>query len=190
MGKNNRKFGPRKTRWTKSKKRIESTFADSVRGRVQVWTTWYGEGHDTLEEFWLTFDKGRVVSIGAGTFYREVGRRLERLHEETDATAFNNRDALSGMVFWTAAEKGVRESGLLTPEEVRRALSDYPQLSIDDIIGSKNPVIRAFGMLDRRFGKRRVRSFDTAGEHPLVRTLHGLRCEAERSQRTSGQVLA
>lgn len=42
-----------------------------------------------------------------------------------------------------------------------------------------DPVIRALAVLDARYGKRRLTAFDPVDEHPLVRRLFYLRCEAE-----------
>ncbi|MHB0981524.1 MAG: SF0329 family protein [Thermoleophilia bacterium] len=60
------------------------------------------------------------------------------------------------------------------------ALTDYLSLSIDDALASTHPVTRALAVLDRRTGKRRLRDFPfMADEHPVVRMLHQVRCEAE-----------
>ena len=63
--------------------------------------------------------------------------------------------------------------------DANQALSDYLKLSIDDAIKSDNPIIRSLAILDRRFGRRRLAQFDDSKEHPMVRELYRLRCEAE-----------
>ena len=47
-------------KWSQLKKRIEESFADSVRGRVEVWNTRYRRAHDDAGEAWITIDKQRV----------------------------------------------------------------------------------------------------------------------------------
>jgi hypothetical protein len=56
----------------------------------------------------------------------------------------------------------------------------YLSLSIDDALTSPNYVARALAMLDRRFGRRRLRVWEpTAEQHKLVVRMYRLRCEAE-----------
>jgi len=60
-------------------------------------------------------------------------------------------------------------------------MEQWAGLSLDDALVSENPIVRALSMVDRRLGKRRLRQIDlTNGEHPLVRMLFRLRCDAER----------
>ena len=64
-----------------------------------------------------------------------------------------------------------------------QALADlkaYLRLPIDDALKSDSPLVRGLAVIDRRIGKRRLRSLD-AGPHEdsLVRELYRLRCEAE-----------
>ncbi|WP_337170189.1 hypothetical protein [Gemmatimonas aurantiaca] len=49
-----------------------------------------------------------------------------------------------------------------------------------DALASSSPLFRALAVLDARVGKRRLRQLAaTPDEHPLVRRLRVLRCEAE-----------
>ena len=64
-----------------------------------------------------------------------------------------------------------------------RALEDlkrYLMFSIDDALRSPSPLVRGLAVIDRRVGKRRLRSLEIGpDEHPLVRELYQLRREAE-----------
>ena len=64
-----------------------------------------------------------------------------------------------------------------------QALADlkaYLLLSVDDALQSGSPLIRALAVIDRRVGKRRLRSLEIGPEeHSLVYELYRLRCEAE-----------
>ncbi len=63
--------------------------------------------------------------------------------------------------------------------DVNGLLFDYLNMSIDDILTSDHPVIRAFGMLDKRLGKRRLKAFDVEDEHPLIKILYDFRYSSE-----------
>lgn len=58
-------------------------------------------------------------------------------------------------------------------------LGQYLSLSIEEIITSKDPIIRALGMLDSRLGKRRLTRIEITNETELVQRLWQLRCQCE-----------
>ena len=166
--------------WSQLKKRIEATFADSVAGRVEVWNTRYRKSHDEEGEAWITIDKQLVSSMGTYTYFNESYREANRLCEERGCTDYRDPDQYEA--YHRAHDKAdqiVHDRGMFRMEDVNSALFDALNLSIDDAIKSDNPIIRAFATLDRRFGKRRLAAFDDSKEHPLVRTLYRIRCEAE-----------
>jgi len=167
-------------KWSQLKKRIEATFADSVRGRVQVWNTRYRRSHDQEGEGWITIDKKRVYSMGTYTYFVESHREAERLQRERGCTDFRNPHQAPGYYkAWEEAEQFVHDKGIHPLWELNAALFAYLNMSIDRIASSENPIIRAFGMLDRRFGKRRLAALDVREEPPLVRLLYEFRLEAE-----------
>lgn len=167
-------------KWSQLKKRLEATFADSVSGRVEVWNTRYRKSHDAEGEAWITVDKKRVSSMATYTYFVERYREMNRIREELGCVDRKDPEQREGFYeAWRQAEKTMRERGVYPLWIVNKALFDYLNFSIDDIVKSENHIIRAFGMLDRRIGKRRLKSIDDTDEHPLVRTLYRFRCEAE-----------
>ena len=121
--------------WSQLKKRAESLFAGSVRGRVGL------HGLPQPE------------------------------HQEGDYAASDE------------AEANLRRTGVFARHDLHRSLFNYLNLSVEDILESADPIIRAVGMLDRRVGLRRLAAMEMGQEHPLVRTLHAFRCEAEGALR-------
>jgi hypothetical protein len=167
-------------KWSQLKKRIEAMFADSVAGRVEVWNTRYRGAHDAEGEAWITVDKQRIASLGTCTFFKESHLEALRLRQESECTDLSDPQQASAYCQASAeADKNVHDRGVFAAWDVNRALFDYLNLSIDHAISSNNPIIRAFATLDRRFGKQRLQEFDDSEEHPLVRTLYRVRCEAE-----------
>ncbi|WP_424360442.1 SF0329 family protein [Methylocystis parvus] len=71
------------------------------------------------------------------------------------------------------------EDEVYSDEAFKEAPFGYLNLSIEEILESENPIIRAFRMLDRRMGKRRLAAFDAKKETALLRRLHAFRCEVE-----------
>lgn len=171
-------------KWSHLKNQIETKFADSIAGRVEVWNTRYRKSHDQEGEAWITFDKERICSMGAYTFYKEAWLETLKLRKGElkidwfDSEIYSQRHE---------AEKIVKEKGVLAPWDFNSALYDYLNLSIDAAIVSDNPVIRSLAVLDKRFGKRRLNEYDDSKEHPLVRMLYHLRCKAEGLNKNSEQ---
>jgi hypothetical protein len=64
-------------------------------------------------------------------------------------------------------------------EVFKRALFSSLTLSIDAMLASKDPLLSALAVLDRRFDKRRLESFNPRGEAELTRRLFAFRCAAE-----------
>jgi len=70
-------------------------------------------------------------------------------------------------------------SGLFLLEQVNKDLFCSLSLTVEEMLGHNNPVIRALAIIDARYGKRRLATFDPITEHQLVQRLYNLRCEAE-----------
>ena len=171
-------------KWSQLKNQIEAKFADSIAGRVEVWNTRYRKSRDQEGEAWITFDKERIYSMGAYTFYREAWLETLKLRKGD-----RNIDWFGPEIYSQRheAEKTVKEKSALAPWDFTRALYEYLNLSIDAALVSDNPVIRSLAVLDKRFGKRRLIEYDDSAEHPLVRMLYQFRCKAEGLNTTPEQ---
>ena len=143
-------------RWSQLKHRVESMFADGVRGRVQLYTTHYRGGSSRIHGFerhsWITIDSKPVVNMhrhqSAAGIYPDHG----------DPRRF--------------------EIGVYTWWDLPAAAWEYLNMSIDDAMASENTVIRALAVLDKRLGRRRLVTFDPSSETPLVSTLLRFRLQA------------
>lgn len=166
--------------WSQLKKRIEDGMADSVRGRVQIWSTRYRHAHDAEGEAWITVDGVRVQSFGTLTYYAAQGREVRQLRGESGLPDWNDRVACAA--YHRAhqdADRRLAQRGVLSHWDVNRLLFDYLNTDIETILNADNPLLRALGLMDRRCGKRRLAALDPEREHPLVQTLLRVRREAE-----------
>ena len=149
-------------KWSRLKKLIEDRMADSVRDRVDLGSTAYRKAHDQTGRGWLLIDKREVLNMCTITFeiemYQMGGYTAERYEQSS---------------------KELREKNIFAQWDWHESLFDYLNLSIDDVLCSENPIIRAMGMLDARVGKRRLKVMDVSSEHDLVKRLYDLRCDAE-----------
>jgi hypothetical protein len=166
--------------WSQLKKRIEDTFAESVQGRVEVWATRYRHAHDQEGEAWITFDKERIISMGTWTYEKKADEVRTKLREESGCTDYRNPEHRSG--YYSAYDKAdeiVHRQGHYPLWDAYKAFFEYLNLSIDEILTSENPIVKALGMLDKRFGKRRLKTFDAEAESVLVKKLYECRCKCD-----------
>jgi hypothetical protein len=137
-------------RWSKVKQLVEDRMAPLLQRRVEVHSTRYRN------------DRWQEDSRGWFTVdKREIANYSSLLYP-----------------YWGTSDppqKYVSEKG-----EFEQALGSMLSLSVNAMLVSENEVLRALAMLDRRLGKRRLRTLHLGDdEHPLVRLFYGLRCEAE-----------
>ncbi len=167
--------------WSQLKKRIESLFANSVKGRAELRTTRYHKAHDQMGRAWITSDGQEVINICTFAYESELWRESSRIREGSGCTDYRIAENREGYrAAYTEAELILREKAIFNRHAFHASLFSYLNLSIEQILSSPNPMIRAIGMLDRRVGKRRLSAMDMGNENPLVARLHQFRVEAEQ----------
>lgn len=146
--------------WSQLKKRTESHFADSIKGRIKIGSTSYHHAHDEEGRGYIQIDGKEIINMCSYKFY---GQQYVRSREE-------DREAI---------EHDLNQNNLFSQSNWHEALFDYLNLSIESILKSSNPLIRAMGMLDSRLGKRSLQKIQIGHEHELVKRLYELRVQAE-----------
>jgi hypothetical protein len=167
--------------WSKLKKRHESLLADAVKDHVQFHSTAYGTGDSiSKSRAWITWDKEEIANFSTAKWwvkYRELTRQIRDINRVPHS--WGKHRAHYSMID-EESKAILRKQGVYTRDGFIYSLLDYMELSIEEVLQSENPIVRALGMFDRRLGKRRLRRMqldDT--EHPLVKQFYQLRCEAE-----------
>ena len=162
--------------WSGMRKYLEKDMlADSLKDRIRYGCTRY-VGMDGCHIFEVCID----------------GVQVKRFSWETVNTYFINNGFTqnpnpSGIgeywaEFWELLEKyPIDRRTEYTDEEFCKALETYRNQDIQESIGSLNPIVRMFAILDRRVGKRTlVKIKDEVETLPeWVKKFYNLRCEAE-----------
>ena len=111
---------------------------------------------------------------------RSAVGKWERLRAERHCTDCRDREQRQAYyAVWRDAHQKAAEEGVYPLGDVNAALFASLSMPFDEIVSSRNPIIRGIGILDKRFGKRRLADFDAEKEHPLVRSSYEFRCSAE-----------
>ena len=152
-------------RWSKLKKNIESNFAESVKGRINIFATRYTIASFFMVRAWITIDKIEVANFSTVDNYNRF---------EWDAPEINKRITLDERNLENIVEKGE-----FSRIDFLDACWSFTNLSIEESLLSDNPIIKSLAMIDKRLGKRRLKIIEKDELHPLVLKLFNLRIECE-----------
>jgi hypothetical protein len=171
-------------KWSKVESALRERFADSVRKRVRVHQTRYGPGTSyMMRRAWLTWDGIEIVNFSTATWAIQYYSLAQQIREVNKTTDF--RDPDQSEQYHDASKQAdhiLEKREIHSQYQFEEAIESFLPLSIDDALTSDNPLIRGLAMLDRRLGKRRLRTLQTESEHSFVQLLYQLRCEAESIQ--------
>lgn len=159
-------------KWTKLKSTIESRFAKSVRGRVEIWTTAYRKPDSVTGRGWITLDGEQIVNFGTALSWLKHGAYF---HESSNTVCLKHPEVRAE----ERSPSNLIEEGEFSRFDLHLACWESLNMSIDDQLQSRNPLIRSLAVLDRRVGTRRLQKIDDEGEHPLVRFFIHLRRQTE-----------
>lgn len=145
-----------------------------------MYYTKYRQSSDRFSRGWITVDKKEIADMS--------DLRFLKLRTETDRAIKAGTIIFDGVYVanthgYTAPEAMslIQREGTYPGWTFPKTLGDSLSLSTDDMLRSENGIVRGLAMLDGRLGKRRLRALALPDDElPLVRTLHTLRCEAER----------
>lgn len=163
-------------RWSKLKSLVEERFAGSLRSRVALHQARYRYPAREMGRVWIAVDGRELVSYATGDSWKAtaaVADDLMNAHQAWGSPAAYNQAC-------DEAAAVVRRAGVYSDNDASSELFEYLSLSVEEALHSPSPLHRALAVLDARVGKRRLRVLAAAlDEHPLVRELLALRCEAD-----------
>lgn len=157
--------------WSKLKAKVETFFAPALSHRVELRATRYHASPDQLGRGYITVDGKEVWNMCSFQFMVKEQVVISALAENTGSP---RRDVQE------QAREKLQSEGIIAQWDFYRTLESYCNESFEDILTSSNVLIRSLAMLDGRFGKRRLASFDPKHEHPMVQYFYSLRCEVEK----------
>lgn len=150
--------------WSKLKSRMKSRICPELRDRIDFHVTSYRHSHDDADNVWITIDGEILFSYKYYPYQRAA------------AEAFFC--GLKGNEIKTA----LREMEIHSPQDLGTAMRRYLDVSIESALESSNSLIRAFAIIDRRVGRRRLAKLEVSEmDHPLVKAFFLLRLAETKS---------
>lgn len=163
-------------KWSKIKKMFEERLHQSVQGRLEFqfarYRHFHDEGSTTMR---IVFDKN-VVALGASlpaifAQYEEANKLLEQ-----------HPDYNTGKMMWVTpemreeSEQIVEEQGVICSDKIYFLMKNYFNLSIEEAVNHEEGIVRAFAIVDKRFGQRQFDKLDIEKDnHPLVKLFYEIR---------------
>jgi hypothetical protein len=167
--------------WSQMKKQVESFFAPSVAGRVELRSTSYRRSHDGEGRVWITLDGEEIHDFCFWRTLVAASRLEEGIRQANGTTDFRDPGQRAG--YYEAGRQAaeiLRAQGLYSRYEAYQAIREYLSMSLDEALESDHLIVRALAVLDRRLGKRRLAGFPLrTAEHDLVKRLLAFRCAEE-----------
>lgn len=152
-------------KWSKLKKTIEEKFADSVKNKIHLYTTRYTVGSNFMVRAWITINGEEIANFSTPDNYNKY--------------SWNTPDIDKRIPDEERIEGNAVEKGEFSRFEFFVSCNSFLNLSIDQALNGDDPIIKALAVIDKRFGKRRILSFDAEKEHPLVKYLFEFRKKEE-----------
>ena len=135
--------------WSKLRTKVESLFAEGIKGRVGLYSTRYRSMHDHEGRSWITLDGEEIVNMP---------HVFKWLHER-DLRAAELLGIKHDWRWWKEiaahhdeAERQLAEESFFCQSDLGDAMFYCINHPIDDILSSDKVLVRALGMLDRRLG--------------------------------------
>lgn len=157
-------------RWSKLKFLIQDRFADSLKGRVNINSTAYGNcscGHA-----WITLDKEIIANFCTRAHWNRKCYDYEKSqYINTDLTEEEKKRYRNQFV----------EYGDFSRQDLYKSCWAFiHNLTIEGALKSNNILIQSLALLDKRVGKRRLKKIDPDKLYPLARKLFSERISADR----------
>ena len=176
--------------WSKTKSTLERFLCEKLKGRIQLHATVYRKFHDSPSRVWITFDRREILNASDVTYAVHHGKVYEQLkvHNQLNPIPYHDdwkvmfhpleRQAL--VQASDAAENRLIDQGIFKGDHLYDPLMKYSSLSIEEAMNADNIIVRAYSMLDRRLGKRRlIKLHFPEDTHPLIINFYKIRCEVE-----------
>lgn len=160
--------------WSKLKSRVEGSFADCIKGRIQIFTSAYRR-QDNISRTWVVIDGKQEVSLTDEASWREQGAYFHEL-TPTDCLQHKSIDDES------RTENKIHENGEFSSYDFKIMAFKSLSMSAQDCIISEHPLLRTLGVLNKKTGKAKVKLLHK-DKHPMVAYFARFRTEADTTNK-------
>ena len=159
-------------KWSKLKQNVQENFADSVKGRVEIFTTRYNKPNSSTGRAWITIDGIEIVNFST----MKSGQIYKCIYHEATPTNCKTHPKVEAE---NRTPGQLLEQGEFSRFDLHKCCFEYLNLTVDEGLEHASPIINSLAVLDKRLGKRRLPLIDRQLLHPLTRRLLEFRLSVE-----------
>jgi hypothetical protein len=158
-------------KWSKLKKRLEESFSDTIRKRVQIYLTSYRDSNEN-SRVWIVVDGEEKISLDNFNSIIQNG------------AYFNELTPIQDYLTHKKIEKNERssnklyENGEFSSFDFTFMARQYLQTPAYKSIQSTHPILRTLGVLNKKIGIDKIKKLQY-DENPMVAYFAKFRYEAE-----------
>ncbi|MBN2777376.1 MAG: hypothetical protein JXR36_07025 [Bacteroidales bacterium] len=143
--------------WSQLKKRIEENLADSVRGKVEFFTTAYRKPNSSTGRGWITVDGDEIVNFST----MDSGTVYGRIYNETTPENKNRYATHEKIDPSDRTEGQLIEKGEFSRFDLHICMFESLNMTVKEMLEHDSPIVQSLGILDRRTGKRTLEKLRT-----------------------------
>lgn len=164
---------------------IENLLCEKLKNRLHIYATSYQTSLGEQRRIWITLDDKEIFQASSAHFLWAHDKLWEEVREKTskpfpDCLYECYPEFVGKFHDLDDSMLVLEQKNIFHVDYVYDAFIQYPNLSIEAALHSEIVMLQALAMMDRRFGKRRIKHLVLdSNTHPLVRKFYQIRCETE-----------
>ncbi|MBR1554290.1 MAG: hypothetical protein IJ644_02725 [Oscillospiraceae bacterium] len=151
--------------WSNIRNKLENVYlADSLKGRIQYFTTTYRECHDREGRASIRLDDEEILK---SSYFDKIGAHSKIYYSHS--------------ADWESAYFLAESQGCFDQRNFYQAFQEFDNQSIQKSLQSERLLVRIFAILDRRTGKRTLLALENhmKNENQILQLFYHIRLDAE-----------
>ncbi|WP_100613110.1 SF0329 family protein [Confluentibacter lentus] len=136
--------------WSQLKKRVEQNLAESIKGKVEFFTTAYRKPNSSNGRGWITIEGKEIINFSTmdsrtiyGRYYNETTPDTKKRHATHIKIEPQERN-----------EGQLTEEGEFSRFDLHICMFESLNMTPDKMLDHDSPILQTLGILDKRTGKR------------------------------------
>ncbi|MGL4523169.1 MAG: SF0329 family protein [Bacilli bacterium] len=166
--------------WSKLKQHFMQYVIPELRDCIDIHVTRYRRTHDERHEIWITVDGIKICGGGYDSYrMTDFCVVLDKSVSDIEHSIMRgDHDDFFALNIENIDVRTIMNNGIHDTSHFTIIMKDYSNVAFVDILHSNHPIYFAFGLVDRRLGKRRFERLYLADHpHPLVQEFYKLRAK-------------
>lgn len=140
-------------KWSQLKKRVEENLAESVKGKIEFFTTAYRKPNSSTGRGWITVEGKEIINFSTmdsgfiyGRFYNETTPDTKKRYATHVKISPEER-----------TEGQLTEKGEFSRFDLHICMFESLNMTPTTMIEHESPIVQALGILDKRTGKKTLK---------------------------------